>query len=187
MSSAQSQRNLKALLHPPPINLASPKGKPSTASHSRFASTSLGKKVTFILFIYCIVTSNSALGGNSNTFDVTMTQLPLSPKPTSSMIIGQDELSNRSHKSVRLIKRISSFAKNASKEFETKVKMINNIEKRKIQAIQTDKIFISNMHSANSSPTFQSMSPHNALAEALAKTPSSTYNEEIRKQLHWYK
>ena len=130
-----------------------------------------------------IVTSNSAIG-NSHTFDVTMSRFPSSPKPASSTLIGGEELSARTQKNVRLIKRISSFAKNASKDFEAKVKMINNIEKRKIQSIQTDKIFSSNLNSANNSPTFNSMGHHSPLAEAFAKTPTAAFNEEIRKPLN---
>jgi len=72
------------------------------------------------------------------TSDVFNKFFPTSPRlPFSTYASGDEDETQYSHKSHRLMKKISTFAHNPSKEFGVKIQTINSIETRKIFSSQS--------------------------------------------------
>ena len=115
---------------------------------------------------------------------------PKAPPTTSSMFPNKDdddgqEVVSRAAKSTRLMKKISTFAKNPSVDFGLKAKTINAIEARKVQTYQSPRIL------SPKSPLNILLQSHGNFLDHFGKSPTNamtsliTIKDELGNEKYW--
>lgn len=104
--------------------------------------------------------------------DFGLRSMPSSPKAPATMPMfsskdDDQDVVSRAAKSTRLMRRISTFAKNPSVDFGAKAKTINAIEARKVQAFQSPRLV------APKSPLNILLQSHGNFLDHFGKSPSN--------------
>ena len=133
----------------------------------------------YIILLLDLVISPKT-GGTFN-FETSSPWLPSPPRTPKTAGVTADERGGESTRNIRLMKRISSFAKPATEDYEAKIRLVNSMERRKINTSQNDRS-LSLSISQLGSPLLQSMvsvrSPKDSVRD---ENIFPTFREEISK------